>query len=65
MQSFIIKGETVLIKSRRLSHTAGSCRKDLNTVKLILIPRMHYKIVLYETYFNFHYQIFLQTSAAS
>jgi hypothetical protein len=48
MQYFIIAGLRVLIKCCPLIRTAGSYRKDLNLIRLILIYKMSYKIILYE-----------------
>jgi hypothetical protein len=45
--------------------TMSSYCKNLSLVRLILISKMNYKIVLYETYFNSHLQMFCKISAAS
>jgi hypothetical protein len=58
MQSFIIEGETVLIKRSHLFCGVSSYRKDLNLATLILIAKINYKIILYETSFNSRLQVF-------
>jgi hypothetical protein len=45
--------------------TVNSFRKDSDLVWLILISKMNYKIVLYETYFNSCLQVFRKISVAS
>jgi hypothetical protein len=56
MQSFIIVKEIFLTKCP-INRTVSSYRKDLNLVRLILIFKFNYKIVLYEIYFNSRLQV--------
>jgi hypothetical protein len=65
MQSFIVEGVTVLIKCRHLIRTVSSFRNDLNLVRLLLISKMNYKTVLYETFFNSRLQVLCKISVAS
>jgi hypothetical protein len=63
MQSFNSEREIVLIKCH-LIRTESSYRKELNLVRLLLISKINYKIVLYETYFNSRLQTFFKIYVA-
>jgi hypothetical protein len=58
LQSFIIEGKTVLIKFHHLIRIASAYRKDLNLVRIIVISKMDYKLVLYKIYFSSRLKIF-------